>query len=200
MRATELLEARHRRGHTVWLRFRDGTAGEIDLKQELRGHVFLPLRDPEVFRRFYVHPEGRTLAWTNGADFAPEFLHARTRLVGRNGPLRRHLRQWNAWTRALTVTLWRGHPATVRAMPEISRFFGIQILMWFHEHEPPHFHAIYAGSRSCVIIETGEARGSLPPRAQRLVRDWADLHRGELRENWQRARRAEPLRPIAPLE
>jgi hypothetical protein len=50
MRATELLEARYRRGHTVWLRFRDGTAGEIDLKQDLRGHVFQPLRDPEVFR------------------------------------------------------------------------------------------------------------------------------------------------------
>ena len=85
-------------------------------------------------------------------------------------------------------------------MPEISRFFGIQILMWFREHEPPHFHAVYAGDRSSVLIETGEARGDFPPRAQRLVRDWADLHRDELRENWQRARRAEPLRPIAPLE
>ena len=81
MRATELLEARHRRGHTVWLRFRDGTAGEIDLGAELHGEVFEPLRDAEVFRRFYIHPEGCSLVWPNGADFAPEFLHDNVRVT-----------------------------------------------------------------------------------------------------------------------
>jgi hypothetical protein len=81
MRATELLEARHRRGHTVWLRFRDGTAGEIDLGAELHGEVFEPLRDAEVFRRFYIHPEGCSLVWPNGANFAPEFLHDNVRVT-----------------------------------------------------------------------------------------------------------------------
>ena len=70
-----VLEARYVGGHVVWLRFRDGTAGEIDLAPALRGPVFEPLRDPLVFRNFAIHSEFHTLVWPNGADFAPEFLH-----------------------------------------------------------------------------------------------------------------------------
>jgi len=70
-----VVEARYVRGHVVWLRFRDGTEGELDLSGELRGPVFEPLRDPAVFRHFQIHPEFHTLVWPNGADFAPEFLH-----------------------------------------------------------------------------------------------------------------------------
>ena len=70
-----VVEARYLGGHTVWLRFRDGTAGEIDLASALEGPVFEALHDPEVFREFQVHPEFHTLIWANGADFAPEFLH-----------------------------------------------------------------------------------------------------------------------------
>lgn len=69
-----LLEARHRGDHRVWLRFDDGTSGEVDLSRELDGEVFEPLRDPTYFARFDVD---ETLMWPNGADFAPEFLHAR---------------------------------------------------------------------------------------------------------------------------
>jgi hypothetical protein len=74
-----VLEARHVRDYVVWLRFRDGTSGEIDLEPELYGEVFEPLKDPEVFRSFTVHPELGTLVWPNGADFAPEFLHDHVR-------------------------------------------------------------------------------------------------------------------------
>lgn len=77
----DVLEARYVGGYTVWLRFRDGTAGEIDLGPELCGEVFEPLRDIAMFRRFYVHPEGETLVWANGADFAPEFLHDNVRVT-----------------------------------------------------------------------------------------------------------------------
>jgi hypothetical protein len=77
----DVLEARYVGGYTVWLRFRDGTAGEIDLGPELYGEVFEPLRDIAMFRRFYVHPEGETLVWPNGADFAPEFLHDNVRVT-----------------------------------------------------------------------------------------------------------------------
>jgi hypothetical protein len=70
-----VVEARYLGEHTVWLRFRDGTAGEIDLAPALEGPIFEPLRDPAVFRDFQVHPEFHTLIWANGADFAPEFLH-----------------------------------------------------------------------------------------------------------------------------
>jgi hypothetical protein len=71
-----VLEARHRGAHRVWLRFNDGLSGETDLSEELYGEVFEPLRDPETFAGFVV--DG-TLTWPNGADFAPEFLHARVR-------------------------------------------------------------------------------------------------------------------------
>jgi len=63
----DVLEARWVVGYTVWLRFRDGTAGEIDLTASLRGPVFEPLRDLQFFRQFSIHPEFDTLVWPNGA-------------------------------------------------------------------------------------------------------------------------------------
>jgi hypothetical protein len=76
-----VVEARYLGGHRVWLRFRDGTSGEIDLERELNGPVFEPLKDPEYFRQFIVHPEFKTLVWPNGADIAPEFLHDNIRVT-----------------------------------------------------------------------------------------------------------------------
>src|SRR5438477_12241236 len=70
-----VLEARYVGGHVVWLRFGDGTEGEIDLGPALRGPIFEALRDEAFFKRFAIHPEFHTLVWPNGADFAPEFLH-----------------------------------------------------------------------------------------------------------------------------
>ncbi len=77
----DVVEARYVDGYAIWLRFRDGTAGEINLEKELYGPVFEPLRDPAVFRQFQIHPEFQTLAWPNGADFAPEFLHENVRVT-----------------------------------------------------------------------------------------------------------------------
>ena len=65
-------EARYAGGHKVWLRFNDGAEGEVDLGDELDGEVFEPLKDVEVFKTFRL--EGHTVSWSNGADFAPEFL------------------------------------------------------------------------------------------------------------------------------
>jgi hypothetical protein len=70
-----VVEARHVRGHTIWLRFRDGTSGEIDLASALQGPIMEPLKDTAFFKQFSIHPEFQTLVWPNGADFAPEFLH-----------------------------------------------------------------------------------------------------------------------------
>lgn len=72
---------RHLRDHVVWLRFNDGSEGEIDLSAELDGPVFEPLRDLTLFSKVRVHPELRTIVWPNGADFAPEFLHQQVRAV-----------------------------------------------------------------------------------------------------------------------
>jgi hypothetical protein len=77
----DVTDARYVTGHTLWLKFRDGTAGEIDLRPVLRGPVFEPLRDPVVFRQFTIHPEFHTIVWPNGADIAPEYLHDNVRMT-----------------------------------------------------------------------------------------------------------------------
>jgi hypothetical protein len=69
-----IVDARHVEAYTIWIRFSDGSDGEVDLKDELWGPMFEPLRDPQTFRSFKVHPELHTIVWENGADFSPEFL------------------------------------------------------------------------------------------------------------------------------
>ena len=68
-------EVQYRGGYRLWLQFTDGTDGVVDLAAHLVGPVFQPLLDPAVFAAVRVDPEIRTIAWPNGADFAPEFLH-----------------------------------------------------------------------------------------------------------------------------
>ncbi len=70
-----VIEARNVDDYVIWLRFDDGVEGEIDLKDELWGQVFAPLKEREYFRKFRIHPEFHTLTWENEADFAPEFLY-----------------------------------------------------------------------------------------------------------------------------
>ena len=67
-------DARHIEGHRVQLSFNDGTIAEVDLKDSLDGPIFVPLRDVEYFKAFSI--VGYTLAWPNGADFAPEYLRS----------------------------------------------------------------------------------------------------------------------------
>jgi hypothetical protein len=89
----------------------------------------------------------------------------------------------------------------VLSMPEISRFFGIIVQMYYDDHEPPHFHVRYSGEKAIIAIETlGTLRGDLSPRALGLVTEWAALHRKELIEDWELARAQAELKPIAPLE
>ncbi len=72
--------------------------------------------------------------------------------------------------------------------------------MYFADHAPPHFHAVYAGEEAVIAIAGGEVlRGTLPDRALRMVREWATMHRGELIANWERAQVPEQPVPIAPL-
>ena len=85
-------------------------------------------------------------------------------------------------------------------MPEISRFLGIVIGMFYREHGPPHFHAAYGDAQAIVHIETGHMIGNLPPRVRRLVLDWVHLHRVELLRNWELARVRQLPERIPPLE
>src|SRR6266567_1218263 len=78
-----VVEGRYVAGYTIWLRFSDGAEGEVDLTEELRGPIFEPLRNPELFRQFVVHPELRTLVWPQWRGFrtrVPPRLSARRRL------------------------------------------------------------------------------------------------------------------------
>ena len=85
-------------------------------------------------------------------------------------------------------------------MPEISRFLGIVIAMYFKEHAPPHFHAKYEDQRAAFSIhDLRLVEGGVPPRIVSLVLEWAFQHRHELLENWERAERREKLHKIEPL-
>lgn len=85
-------------------------------------------------------------------------------------------------------------------MPEISRFLGIVIGMFYREHGRAHFHAVYGDFEASIEVDPVVVRGELPPTALRLVLEWASLHEAELLENWQLAREGQPLKKIAPLE
>jgi hypothetical protein len=85
-------------------------------------------------------------------------------------------------------------------MPEISRFLGIVIAIYFKEHAPPHFHVKYGSQRGVFsITELKLIDGKLPPRIISLVLEWAFQHRDELMDDWRRAERRESLVPIDPL-
>lgn len=85
-------------------------------------------------------------------------------------------------------------------MPEISRFYGIVVQMYFGDHLPPHFHARYAGLSAKIDIDAlSVLEGSLPARALGLVIEWAALHQQELREAFQKAANLEQPDKIDPL-
>jgi hypothetical protein len=101
--------------------------------------------------------------------------------------------------------IWRVafHPSIARAfrlldaMPEISRFLGVVISMYFDEHNPPHFHVRYNESRAVVSIkECSILDGSLPPRVRGLVTEWAELHQEELLQMWE-SKEFHKIEPLA---
>ena len=86
-------------------------------------------------------------------------------------------------------------------MPEISRFFGILIKMFYDDHNPPHFHAEYAEFKASFSIETGQMiQGNFPQNKATLITAWAIIHQDELMHNWDsllegvKANRINPLR------
>lgn len=85
-------------------------------------------------------------------------------------------------------------------MPEISLFLGIRITMYYDNHNPPHFHADYAGHRALIDIQRScVMKGSLPNRQLKFVLAWTELHKDELMQNWELAASDKPLKSIAPL-
>ena len=86
-------------------------------------------------------------------------------------------------------------------MPEISRFLGIIIAMYYNDHSPPHFHARYGEAKAEIEIQTLTVlAGKLPPRALGLVIEWASQHQEELLMDWELACQHQQLKAIKPLE
>jgi hypothetical protein len=85
-------------------------------------------------------------------------------------------------------------------MPEISRFYGIVIRMYWRDHNPPHVHAEYSGHEALIDVRgRATVSGWLPARALNLVTEWAALHEEELLALWEKARSLEPLQRVDPL-
>jgi phosphomannomutase len=182
---------RHVAGHTLWLRFSDGVEGTVDFAGWLEGDVFQPLEDEAFFAQVTVEHE-YTLAWPNGADLAPESLY--DRLVATGTVAKRDYRK-------LFDDARKSEAAECAAMPEVSRFYGMVIHMFWTEHEAPHFHARYGEFIASIRINDGRVTSrDFPPRALRHLDEWRKLHKGELLANWERMRRDQPPLPIAPLE
>ncbi|HEX5723992.1 MAG TPA: DUF4160 domain-containing protein [Longimicrobiaceae bacterium] len=86
-------------------------------------------------------------------------------------------------------------------MPIIAQFYGIVIRMFYNDHSPPHFHAVYGEHELVVgISPIGVLEGSAPGRVRSMVLEWAALHQHELLDDWARCRRGEPPESIEPLE
>ena len=85
-------------------------------------------------------------------------------------------------------------------MPEISRFLGIVIRMYYRDYAPPHFHAEYGEYEITVEIGSGLVEGRFPRRALAAVLEWYTQHENELAQNWELARQEQPLNKIDPLE
>jgi hypothetical protein len=86
-------------------------------------------------------------------------------------------------------------------MPELSRFFGIIITMFYDDHAPPHFHVRYGEHKAIMTIDSLMLLdGHLSPRVLGLVAEWGALHQGELRDDWALAEQRAPLKKIKPLE
>ena len=86
-------------------------------------------------------------------------------------------------------------------MPTIAYFYGISIYMYYDDHNPPHFHALYGEHEAKIAIDTGQLmEGTLPRRAMRLVSEWALERKPELMNNWDHARSGRQLEKLRGLD
>lgn len=179
--------------YVLRLQFSDGFEGLADLAAYTDRPAFRTLRDVRVFARARLQ-EHYTVAWPGNIDVAPEFLYEITAPLVGGGVKIRNLAHDSHDAESERA-------AQCDRMPEISRFFGIVIRMFYNEHTPPHFHARHGRHVMTVDIRNGAiTTHRFPKRALRLVLEWHELHRRELLGNWERMRRDEAPLPIAPLK
>ncbi|MDR0527820.1 MAG: DUF4160 domain-containing protein [Spirochaetaceae bacterium] len=92
------------------------------------------------------------------------------------------------------------HSSIIKNMPELSRFLGMVISIYFDDHNPPHFHVLYNEHEALIAInDLTVLNGELPSRVLGLAMEWANLHKTELMENWNMVRKDGNFFKIAPL-
>jgi hypothetical protein len=194
--------------YRLQVEFEDGVRGILEYRNELTGEVFEALRDPVQFAKVGIDEDG-VVCWPNGTDLAPDAMYEDLKAQQGPGSVAGgtesfELPESDKETRPLPR--WRPAPAVGASsggetIPRISRFFGITISMHWREHGVGHFHVEYGTDQATLAIETFEVlAGRLPRRVMSLVLEWALIHRPELRANWARAQRKEPLLPVRPLD
>lgn len=198
----DILEARYVRDYTVWVRCRDGSSGEVDLRPALKGPIFESLHDIEFFKQFRLDPRFCTLVWPNDADIAPEYLHEQAQLASGGVQTRRRLKGPKSPRRKRKA---KGAPtlATQRdsdGLWQVSHFLGMDVLLGFDRNEMPHIRVEYNKSIGIVEIESGRVTGDLSPRAREFVLEWLALNQDALKESWERAGQGIPPRVLPPLE
>jgi hypothetical protein len=85
-------------------------------------------------------------------------------------------------------------------MPVVSMFYGIVIYIFYDEHNPPHFHAEYAGHKALITMKDGTVKGEMPKRALKLIFEWMEKHHDQLLEDWELSLKGQPLKSIEPLD
>lgn len=86
-------------------------------------------------------------------------------------------------------------------MPEVCRFLGMIIAMFYREHNPPHFHVRYNEYKAAISInDLAILEGKLPPKVLGLVIEWASINQEALKANWELAQKRAELKKIPPLE
>ena len=85
-------------------------------------------------------------------------------------------------------------------MPEISRFYGIIVQMFYADHNPPHFHVEYGEYKAVIDFQNEVVNGYMPNRALKLIFEWMEIHKDELLEDLELAVKGQPLNTIEPLK
>lgn len=85
-------------------------------------------------------------------------------------------------------------------MPVVSMFYGIVIYIFYDEHNPPHFHAEYAGYKALITMKDKTVKGEMPKRALKLIFEWMEKHQDQLLEDWELSLKGQPLKNIEPLD
>lgn len=85
-------------------------------------------------------------------------------------------------------------------MPEICRFYGIIISLFWRDHNPPHIHFSYGNYECTISVIERVVEGKSPAKVISKVNEWIDAHENEILTLWEKAQKGEPLNKIEPLK